>query len=411
MELKEDRISLACIKQYLRWLLKSLGGGQDTLEFRTIKGWLFYSLSLVAIISIPCVIVLVVTGLLSGEMSFDLLLMSVSIIPLLFILPSILLYTFFYNYRRPKQGRKQLLLFLNRYDWDGPIRQMSQTGFECMKNNYLFRTDIRIVLDDKKQAKWIFSMIIPYYLPVNDDEKDEYIQRIDAYLAGKSLFFIQTDMAYFAVPVKIFPKLNVHKDIEQLLYIMERFQLHPCTFYAAVDIFNKVPVTPEILALSAFGQNIDQRCQDWAANMLEAGFINENMKRFQQQTPLPDNQIEMKEQLRILIREFNLDIFALEMILSNYIRFLLAEEKRGERSFLQIIQCLSDLYLSSGVAELLNFNLLYKAKIALDETGEQNLWTEAVLSVDNVDSYIQNYLQVWIEIDYKFEPASGRLHK
>lgn len=280
-----------------------------------------------------------------------------------------------------------------------------------MKNNYLFRTDIRIVLDDKKQAKWVFSMIIPYYLPVNDDEKDEYIQRIDAYLAGKSLFFIQTDMAYFAIPVRIFPKLNVHKDIEQLLYIMERFQLHPCTFYAAVDIFNNVPITPEILALSAFGQNIDQRCQDWAANMLEAGFINENMKRFQQQTPLPDNQIEMKEQLRILIREFNLDIFALEMILSNYIRFLLAEEKRGERSSLQIIQCLSDLYLSSGVAELLNFNLLYKAKTALDETGEQNLWTEAVLSVDNVDSYIQNYLQVWIEIDYKFEPASGRLHK
>lgn len=106
MELKEDKISLACIKQYLRWLLKSLGGGRDTLEFRTIKGWLFYSLSLVAIISIPCVIVLVLTGLLSGGMSFDLLLMSVSVIPLMFILPSILLYTFFYNYRRPKQGRK-----------------------------------------------------------------------------------------------------------------------------------------------------------------------------------------------------------------------------------------------------------------------------------------------------------------
>lgn len=125
--------------------------------------------------------------------------------------------------------------------------------------------------------------------------------------------------------------------------------------------------------------------------MLEAGFINENMKSFANQTLLPENQMKLKEQMKILILEFNLGISS-ENELGNYISFLLMKERLGEISDLGIFQNLSELYLSSGLSALSRFVLLYKAKIVLNETGEQSIWTESDLTLDNVDSYLISYL-------------------
>ena len=119
--LHEDKISLADIIKYLS-LLKGNMDELNLLEFKTIKCWLVYSLSLVLLLCIPCVIILLITGLLSGNIDSGLLL-AVSFIPFLFILPLTLLLTFINNYRKPKKLRELMQTVLMRYEWDGPINQ------------------------------------------------------------------------------------------------------------------------------------------------------------------------------------------------------------------------------------------------------------------------------------------------
>lgn len=98
--LHEDKISFADIIKYLS-LLKGNMDELNLLEFKTIKGWLVYSLSLVLLLCISCVIILLATGLLSGNIDSGLL-WAVSFIPFIFILPLTLLLTFINNYRKPK---------------------------------------------------------------------------------------------------------------------------------------------------------------------------------------------------------------------------------------------------------------------------------------------------------------------
>lgn len=113
--LHEDKISLADIIKYLS-LLKGNMDELNLLEFKTIKGWLVYSLSLVLLLCIPCVIILLITGLLSGNIDSGLL-WAVSFIPFLFILPLTLLLTFINNYRKPKKLRELMQTVLMRYEW------------------------------------------------------------------------------------------------------------------------------------------------------------------------------------------------------------------------------------------------------------------------------------------------------
>ena len=62
MELEENKISISTIKQYLQLIIHDLGKFTH-LEFLTLKGWLLYSLSLVTILCIPCMAILIITGL------------------------------------------------------------------------------------------------------------------------------------------------------------------------------------------------------------------------------------------------------------------------------------------------------------------------------------------------------------
>lgn len=394
MELREDKISFADIKQYLSLLINDIDE-IGKLEFKTYKGWWIYSLSLVILFCTPCVIILLITGFLSGNMPYELL-VSVSFLPFMFGLPLVLLLTYINNYRKPKLLRKLMLDVLERYDWDEPIKQVEQAQFECIKNDYVFRTGIYQEKDKSGREKLLICMIIPYYLPVTPGKEEEYIKNIDAYLDGKCIFLIQSDMAYFGVPVKLFPKLDLHNDIEQLLYVVQRFSLHPCTLYSYKDIVTKVPVTCEILALTVFGEDIiNQRWVEWANDMLKAGFINKTMKCLASGA-FPDNQTDLKERVNVLIREFNMEQTN-EEILSNYIWFLLMEQDRGKRSVLEVVQCLDDLYLLSGIPELYDYHLLFNAKTALIGSGKQNFWVNYELSVDNVDSYILSNLYRLLE--------------
>ena len=73
---------------------------------------MLYSFSLVFVLCAPCVIILLITGLLSGNMELELL-VEISLTPFMFILPLTLLLTFIHNYRLPKTLRKYILRGLN----------------------------------------------------------------------------------------------------------------------------------------------------------------------------------------------------------------------------------------------------------------------------------------------------------
>lgn len=396
MELEERKISFAAIKQYLS-LLKNDMGALDTLVFQTLKGWFIYSLSLVMVIGAPLVPILFVSGLLFGDMSVSLSI-SVSLLPLIFTFFLILSFTLINNYIRPKKQRKQLLQILNRYSWDGPIEQIGHTNFECIRHNYLFRAGMYRYKSEKGLDKWLACILILFYVPVESGKEEAYIKDVDTYLDGKSLFLIQTNGAYLGVSLNKLAKLNLEKDIEQLLYVLQRFDLKPRTAYNPSSILCEIPNTSEIQALVIFGQDINQECINWAKDMLEADFVSESMESFARQIPSPENQKELKEKMISLIREFNLDFTKID-ILNNYICFLLAKHEQEEISILQIIQRLSDLYISSQIYILSSFNHLYKAKAALDETGKQTFWSKTDLSADNVDAYILRFLQIWLETD------------
>lgn len=84
-------------------------------------------------------------------------------------------------------------------------------------------------------------------------------------------------------------------------------------------------------------------------------------------------------------------------MLLNYICYLLQLFQSGKRTVLNVIQSLSNLYVASGISYLLDFKLLYIAKINLDKTGNQNLWTKETLTSENIDDYIVRYLELYLE--------------
>lgn len=395
MNLEENKISLTAIRQYLMLLIYNIDEFTK-LEFKTLRGWMLYSLSLVFALCVPCVIVLFITGLLSGDIALELL-VAVSLIPFIFILPLTLLLTFTHNYRLPKTLRKHILSGLERYPWDDSIQQIGQTAFECRRDGYLFRTEVRLWKDKGRERRFI-SMIIPYFIPKSVEDGERYMDDIDSYLKGRCIFEIKQDMAFFMVPVKLFPRSDLNRSIEELLYAMKRFDLHTCTFYDPSAVLNAIPETLEILAMTVFGVKIDSKWIDWAKSMLNAGFINENMRNLSDQTPDNNNQQELRKQVEVLICEFNLDI-PKEYILMNYIRYLLLEYRSGKRTVLNVIQSLSSLYLTSGIPCLQDFNLLYAAKVNMDKVGKQNSWTKESLTPENIDNYIIRYLELLLETE------------
>lgn len=394
MELEEGKISFRSIKEYIS-LLKNDIEELNRIEFKTLKGWVVYSLSMVVTICTPCTIVLIITGLLSGGVSAGLLI-AISCIPFMFGIPLTFLLTYINNYRKPKYQRKLMLDGLSKYDWDSPIKQVGQTEFECIKDNYPFKTVIQRVKTDRGQTVDLICMIMAFYYPANRKIEDNDIKD---YLKDKSHFIIEDQTAICGFALKVFPQVDLSKDIEELLYVLHRFDLRPATFYNPEKILEEVPMTPDVVVWTTFGDDIDQFCIDWANKMISAGFVNDSMKTFAKKTPTPDNQDELKELMNTIIGEFNLNVPP-KYILKNYICFLAMREHSDNITVLEAIENLSYLYeLDENVPIFKTFNLLYKAKLALDESGKQDIWDDNTLTAENSDEYILHYLYSLLEND------------
>lgn len=86
--------------------------------------------------------------------------------------------------------------------------------------------------------------------------------------------------------------------------------------------------------------------------------------------------------------------------MKNYICFLAIRENSGNITVLEAIEDLSYLYeLDENVPIFKTFNLLYKAKLALDESGKQDIWDDNTLTAENSDEYILHYLYSLLEND------------
>lgn len=393
MELEENKISLTSIKQYLRQLMRDRDEF-PLLEFRTIKGWLVYSLSLVMVVCVPAGAFIFVAGLLSGNILWSLLL-SVSLIPLLFMLPLILVLTYIYNYRLPKKLRKSIRQGLERYEWEREVKQIGQVCYESRKNGYTYLTEV-LPHKIKGRNRWFIFMICYYYVPKFVEDKEKYLEDVNSYLRGRAFFVVEEDIAYFLVPIKVFLKVDFTKSFEELHYALKRFQLRPGTYYDPIAICEKVKNTPEILAMTVFDVEIDQRWMNWAKALIDGGYVTDDMIAFSNQVPLPSNQNELKEKMDELILQFNLNVEKKYMLM-NYIHTLLYENRLGQRTVLNVIESLSNLYRSSKLSSLLEFDLLYRAKCELDETGKQSSWTKDILTPENVDAYILKHLKTLVE--------------
>lgn len=62
---------------------------------------------------------------------------------------------------------------------------------------------------------------VPFYVPI--EKELIHAEDIIAYLKGKSLFVIEPDMACLGMSFKMFQKLDLREDIDQLIYVMKRF--------------------------------------------------------------------------------------------------------------------------------------------------------------------------------------------
>lgn len=398
MELEEDKISFRSIKQYVL-LLKNDIQALNTIEFKTLKGWIIYSLSLVVTICTPCAIILIITGLLSGNISVDLLI-AVSFIPFMFGIPFTLLLTYINNYRKPKYLRGLMLEGLNKCNWDSPIEQIGQSAFMCMKSNFGFKTSIEQVETDKGQSIDVICILTVFYNPGDNivNKKD-----IEDYLEGKSCFLIRDETAIRGFALKVFPQIDLTKDIEELLYVFNRLGLRPATFYSPKEIFLKIPSAPDIVACTTFGDEINHLWTDWANEMLNAGFVSNNMKVLANKIPTADNQDELKELMNTLIEEYNLKLPP-KYVLRNYICYLMMRDDAKLISISEVIKSLSFFYKpATDVPIFKKFHLLHKAKTALDEYGKQDVWDDEKLTANNSDEYIRKYLYSLLENDNLIE--------
>lgn len=384
MEQEKNNLSIMDIKQYLRLMIHN-PEEFSTLEFLTIKEWLLYSFSLVAVLCVPCAGILFITGLLSGGISWGLLI-ATSLIPFMFITPLTLLLTYINNYRKPKVLRKYILQGLKQYQWDSPVKKVGRTSFEGTRNGYFFRIEARH-FKEKEHKGWFIAMIVPFNMPRSVKDKDKYIADVFGYLKGRSFFVLHHNMAFNLLPAKLFPKLDLNKSIDELLYAMRRFNLRTNTFYSPTAIIDQIPDTLEILAMTMFDSTIDEKWTEWSNKMLKAGFINDHMRDFASLTPCAENQEDLRARMYTLIYEFNLDL-SKENTLINYIQYLLIMNKSGEKTILEITQSLRQLYLDSGLAALEVFDLLYRVKTGTDTPEVPYSLAKDILGSEGVDKYI-----------------------
>lgn len=150
-----------------------------------------------------------------------------------------------------------------------------------------------------------------------------------------------------------------------------------------------VDSTVEILALKVLDRNTNKRWVNWAVDMLSAGFETQHLLILANETE-PFNQFEMKDLTDRVLNELNLDYSNEELIMANYVRFLITRALGNPNQIQEVLAELKDLCIELDFdRSLYDFYLLYFAREDLQQYENQQYWEGA--TKDNIEVVIRDY--------------------
>lgn len=149
-----------------------------------------------------------------------------------------------------------------------------------------------------------------------------------------------------------------------------------------------------MLANKVLGRSIDDNWQDWAIEMMEAGFESDHLFMLAGMSK-PFNQFEMQDLTDKVLADFGLRYDDGKTVLGNYASFLIQSSLGDESKYLKTLRELHSVYLHTQPAtDYLKFYLLYLAKEDLEQQEVQWYWPNADRS--NINAVIREEFEKWL---------------
>ena len=149
----------------------------------------------------------------------------------------------------------------------------------------------------------------------------------------------------------------------------------------------------EILYDKIYFNILDERVVVWAIDMLEAGFDSEHL-RMLAGAEKPYSYFALNPLYEKVINELGIKVPDSTKITENYINYMVDKVIVGNENPIKAVTILKDLCVSNNYQkELMDFYLLYFAKIDLQNDTVQWYWPDADRS--NIDTIILDYFKKW----------------
>jgi hypothetical protein len=150
-----------------------------------------------------------------------------------------------------------------------------------------------------------------------------------------------------------------------------------------------VASTSKILAFKILNRDINKQWVDWAIEMLMAGYDTENLAILAGELE-PYNQFELQRLTDKILIELNLKIDNEDIIIKNYICYLIDRALDNEMSILSVLDELKDFCIDFNYDKnLFDFYLLFFAKDDLKDLELTFHWPGA--DRVNIDTIIREY--------------------
>ena len=157
----------------------------------------------------------------------------------------------------------------------------------------------------------------------------------------------------------------------------------------------KKPVlsTFKILMEKSFNSDIDETWINWAMEMMEAGFENENLYVLAGISK-PYNQFELQDLTTKVLTELNLEFSNQKLVIKNYVYYLISNSIYKTETYLETLRELKEICIGLNMEdEYMNFYLLYFVKDDLIEQEDQYYWDNATR--ENIDQIITENFMNW----------------
>ncbi len=153
--------------------------------------------------------------------------------------------------------------------------------------------------------------------------------------------------------------------------------------------------TYEMLAFKALNRDINEMWVDWAIQVIASGFESEHLLILASISK-PYNQFYLQDLTSKVLAELSLDISSMQIVIYNYVVYLVSEVKSGNRSSSEVLKTLKDIYLELNFEESLrDFYLLSLALEELKYENHQMYWPGGKRG--NINFIISDYFEDWIK--------------